>query len=93
MYTECMIGECQFYMDVDCSSFTYDTPASAGVLSAVQRAQACVIVIIIVIVIVIVIVISIVLIIVTIFIIISPVGHWLVFLQLSCEFRRFNFKF
>ena len=91
MYTECMIGECQFYMDVDCSSFTYDTPASAGVLSAVQRAQACVIVIIIVIVIVI--VISIVLIIVTIFIIIPPVGHRLVFLQLSCEFRRFNFKF
>ena len=33
-------GECQFYMDVDCSSVTYDTPASAGVLAAVSRAQA-----------------------------------------------------
>ena len=33
-------GECQFYMDVDCSSITYDTPASAGVLGAVSRAQA-----------------------------------------------------
>merc|ERR1719219_2035242 len=33
-------GECQFYMDVDCSTFTYDTPPSAGVLSAVSRAQA-----------------------------------------------------
>ena len=43
-------GECQFYMDVDCSSFTYDTPASAGVLSAVSRAQACIIVIFVIIV-------------------------------------------
>jgi len=33
-------GECQFYMDVDCSAITYDTPASAGILSAVSRAQA-----------------------------------------------------
>ena len=43
-------------MDVDCSSFTYDTPASAGVLSAVSRAQASVVVIVVVVVIVIVII-------------------------------------
>lgn len=33
-------GECQMYLDVDCSQFTYDTPPSANILSAVSRAQA-----------------------------------------------------
>jgi len=33
-------GECQFFLDVDCSSITYDTPPSKYVLSAVDRAQA-----------------------------------------------------
>ena len=33
-------GECQFYLDVDCSTFTYDTPPSANILAAVDRATA-----------------------------------------------------
>lgn len=33
-------GECQFYMDVDCSQITYDTAPSQAVLSAVDRANA-----------------------------------------------------
>jgi len=32
-------GECQIYMDVDCSRITYDTPPSQAVLSAVERAK------------------------------------------------------
>merc|ERR1712142_559486 len=32
-------GECQIYMDVDCSRITYDTPPSASILSAVERAK------------------------------------------------------
>ena len=32
-------GECQFYMDVDCSSFTYDTPPSPVIMEAVERAN------------------------------------------------------
>ena len=32
-------GECQFYMDVDCSSVTYDTPPSTAVLTAVKKAE------------------------------------------------------
>merc|ERR1719225_757734 len=32
-------GECQFYMDVDCSSFTYDPQASPTILEAVGRAN------------------------------------------------------
>ena len=32
-------GECQFYLDVDCSAFTYDTPPSASILAAVDRAN------------------------------------------------------
>ena len=32
-------GECQFYMDVDCSSFTYETPPSASILEAMERAN------------------------------------------------------
>jgi len=33
-------GECQMYLDVDCSAITYDTPPSAAILSAVGRAQS-----------------------------------------------------
>ena len=33
-------GECQFFLDVDCSSFTYDTKPSANILAAVDRATA-----------------------------------------------------
>ena len=33
-------GECQFYMDVDCSQITYDTQPSQAVLAAVDRANA-----------------------------------------------------
>jgi len=32
-------GECQIYMDVDCSKITYETPPSSAVLSAVEKAQ------------------------------------------------------
>jgi len=32
-------GECQIYMDVDCSRITYETPPSPAILSAVERAQ------------------------------------------------------
>jgi len=32
-------GECQIYMDVDCSSITYDTPPSSAIMSAVDRAK------------------------------------------------------
>merc|ERR1711936_463841 len=32
-------GECQIYMDVDCSSITYDTKPSPTILSAVEKAQ------------------------------------------------------
>ena len=35
-------GECQFYLDVDCSSFTYDTKPSANILAAVERANAAI---------------------------------------------------
>lgn len=33
-------GECQIYMDVDCSSITYDTAPSQAVLTAVDKAKA-----------------------------------------------------
>lgn len=33
-------GECQVYLDVDCSAITYETAPSAAILSAVQRANA-----------------------------------------------------
>jgi len=33
-------GECQLYIDVDCSRITYDTKPSRAILSAVERAQA-----------------------------------------------------
>jgi len=33
-------GECQFFLDVDCSSFTYDTPPSAYITGAVARATS-----------------------------------------------------
>jgi len=32
-------GECQMYLDVDCSKITYETPPSAAILSAVDRAK------------------------------------------------------
>jgi len=32
-------GECQLYLDVDCSSITYETQPSAGILAAVDRAN------------------------------------------------------
>ena len=32
-------GECQIYLDVDCSQFTYDTAPSSGILAAVDRAN------------------------------------------------------
>ena len=32
-------GECQIFIDVDCSSITYDTPPSKLILAAVQSAQ------------------------------------------------------
>ena len=32
-------GECQIYLDVDCSRITYDTAPSSGVLAAVDRAN------------------------------------------------------
>jgi len=32
-------GECQIYMDVDCSRITYDTPPSTAILGAVERAK------------------------------------------------------
>merc|ERR1719204_156174 len=31
-------GECQIYMDVDCSDITYDTPPSPTILQAVEKA-------------------------------------------------------
>ena len=35
-------GECQFYLDVDCSTFTYETKPSANILAAVERANAAI---------------------------------------------------
>ena len=35
-------GECQFYLDVDCSSFTYDTQPSSNILAAVGRANTAI---------------------------------------------------
>merc|ERR1712192_348468 len=32
-------GECQIYMDVDCSDITYDTPPSQTILTAVEKAK------------------------------------------------------
>merc|ERR1719460_2115886 len=32
-------GECQIYMDVDCSDITYDTPPSPTILEAVEKAK------------------------------------------------------
>jgi len=32
--------ECQIFMDVDCSTITYETPPSSAVLSAVEKAKA-----------------------------------------------------
>jgi len=32
-------GECQIYMDVDCSDITYDTPPSPTILKAVEKAK------------------------------------------------------
>merc|ERR1719365_424336 len=32
-------GECQIYMDVDCSAITYDTPPSPTILEAVEKAR------------------------------------------------------
>jgi len=32
-------GECQIYMNVDCSSITYDTPVSEAVMTAVEKAK------------------------------------------------------
>jgi len=33
-------GECQLYVDVDCSAITYDTPPSKAITDAVAKAQA-----------------------------------------------------
>ena len=35
-------GECQFYLDVDCSSFTYETQPSPTILAAVERANTAI---------------------------------------------------
>merc|ERR1719237_328147 len=35
-------GECQFYLDVDCSSFTYETRPSPTILAAVGRANTAI---------------------------------------------------
>ena len=35
-------GECQFYLDVDCSSFTYETRPSPNILAAVERANTAI---------------------------------------------------
>ena len=35
-------GECQFYLDVDCSSFTYDPQPSSNILAAVGRANTAI---------------------------------------------------
>merc|ERR1719495_1691007 len=32
-------GECQIYMDVDCTDITYDTPPSPTILEAVEKAK------------------------------------------------------
>ena len=33
-------GECQIFLDVDCSAITYDTQPSATILTAVEKAKA-----------------------------------------------------
>merc|ERR1719431_920565 len=33
-------GECQMFLDVDCSSITYETPPSKLILDAVKKAEA-----------------------------------------------------
>ena len=33
-------GECQIFLDVDCSAITYDTKPSATILTAVEKAKA-----------------------------------------------------
>merc|ERR1719341_1553254 len=33
-------GECQMYVDVDCSAITYETPPSKAITDAVAKAQA-----------------------------------------------------
>jgi type II secretory pathway pseudopilin PulG len=33
-------GECQLFLDVDCSAVTYDTPPAAAILEAVKKAEA-----------------------------------------------------
>ena len=33
-------GECQIYLDVDCSKITYDTKPSANIMAAVDRANS-----------------------------------------------------
>ena len=37
IFLVCRGGECQLYLDVDCSSITYDTKPSAVVLEAVNK--------------------------------------------------------
>ena len=36
-YSHCRAGECQLYLDVDCSSVTYDTKPSLTILEAVNK--------------------------------------------------------